>query len=325
MCLSIYFYTKLVIVSLDDFCNISQPKLVRWDEFENYNLTSQTKVSNTILVVKMLDPFEQKKAHILKEIGANSESHLDASPKGTIDVFCIPIINEINANPNYVTTSSCSGRVSVFLEGIKHGEDAQIGAKGHEGRWVFVTHDPKELPRWYDSVDFKFQYEGYELTSNTRYLLYKYEPLILHVKCRDTHLATALYTTAMNCGFRESGIGSNNVVAIRISIKLDVPFGYLEEQLEALVSFVAPDYLEVLTKLSEDRFKENFRKMDQLHRAIATLAKDPILAKSENETAQETKEERRLRKMQLGLAKREEVRELKKKAKEAKEAAKTVQ
>ncbi|KAG7192162.1 uncharacterized protein KQ657_002527 [Scheffersomyces spartinae] len=269
----------------------------------------------------MLDAFDQKKDHILKEIGANSESHLDASPKGTIDIFCIPIINEINGNPNYVTTSSCSGRVSVFLEGIKHNEDttAQIGAKGYEGRWVFVTHDPDELPLWYDNVKFIYQDQNYkELTPNTRYLLYKYEPLILHVKCRDTKLATALYTTAMNCGFRESGIGSNNVVAIRISIKLDVPFGYLEESLGSLVSFVTRDYLEVLTKLSDDRFKENFRKMNQLHQAIAalSLSSDGV---NHLTSKQETREERRLRKMQLGLAKREEIRELKKRAKEAKE------
>ena len=266
----------------------------------------------------MQDPFDQKKKSILAEIGATDEITPDASPKGTIDEFCIPIIHLINSNKDMVTTSSCSGRVSVFLEGMKNidQDDIKIGAKGNYGRWIFVTHDPKDLPDWSSSVDFKYITDGSSYIStdvNTRYILYKFEPLILHVKCRNLEMANSLYSAAMSCGFRESGIGTNNIVGIRISIKLDVPIGFLNEINQELTSFVSEDYLRIITKLSEDRFKENFKKLDALYKAIESLntSQSPI-------SEVETKEERKIRKMKEGLARREGVRALKEQKKKEK-------
>ncbi|KAF5209746.1 hypothetical protein E0198_004057 [Clavispora lusitaniae] len=251
----------------------------------------------------MASPFDQKKASILQEIGVTSEASPDASPKGTIDELCLPIINVINSHPDMVTTSSCSGRVSVFLEGKK--SDHQIGAKGNEGRWLFVTHEPSDLEKWYEQVDFVYG-SDMDTSSGTRYILFKFEPLILHVKCRDLKTANLLFSTAMGCGFRETGIGSNNIVGIRISIKLDVPIGMLQG--DKLMSLVSKEYLELITRLSYDRFTENFRKMDQLKKSIADMGQ----AKEEKT---ETKEERRLRKMAEGMARREAVRAEKEKKK----------
>lgn len=240
-------------------------------------------------------PFEQKKHAILQEIGFTSEDTPDASPKGTIDELCLPIINLINSHPDMVTTSLCSGRVSVFLEGNK--TEAQIGAKGNEGRWLFVTHEPEMLEKWYESVDFKYQ-DAQVMTGATRYILFKFEPLILHVKCRDLDTANLLFSTAMSCGFRETGIGSNNIVGIRTLIKLDIPIGYLEH--ENLVLIVLKEYLEVVTKLSLDRFNENFRKMHQLEEAIEKMG-------AASDTAKETKEQRRERMIKEGMERREAV------------------
>ena len=253
-----------------------------------------------------MDPFDQKKLCILAKINVASEVFLDASPKGTIDALCRPLIDTINAHPHMVTTSLCLGRVSVFLEGVK--QKAQIGAKGNDGRWLFVTHDPADLPHWPRKVDFVFESLP-ALDDHMRMILYKFEPLILHVKCRDVSAASRLYAVAMRCGFRESGIGSNNLVAIRILIRLDVPIGYLRG--DTLVAMVPYDYLHALTKLSEDRFAENFRKMDALRSAIAELgetAKETALV--------ETKEERRERKTHEGLERRAAILEEKARKKE---------
>lgn len=269
----------------------------------------------------MQDPFDQKKESILREIGATNEVTPDASPKGTIDVKCLPIINTINANHDMVTTSSCSGRVSVFLEGIKK-QEGQIGAKGHEGRWLFVTHDAEELPQWWEAVDFVYGEAAGSTSSTpantTRFILYKFEPLILHVKCRTLEMANRLYAAAMGCGFRESGIGTNNIVAIRISIRLDVPIGYMSTD-DQMVSFVNKQYLEMVTKLSLDRFEENDKKLVALEQCIRAL--DVAVATP----VEETKEERRERKMREGMARREGVRaekEKKKAEKAAEQAAK---
>lgn len=110
--------------------------------------------------------FDARKARILAEMAAPGP---DASPKGSIDTLILPLITRLNEHPDVVTTSSCSGRVSVFLEAAKRvpppvppapallpsvpsatavaaaaatAANAGIGGKGDGGRWLFVAHDP---------------------------------------------------------------------------------------------------------------------------------------------------------------------------------------
>lgn len=253
------------------------------------------------------DPFAQKKKSILEEIATTLGDVPDLSPKGSIDELCIPIMNLINAHNDMVTTSSCSGRVSVFVEGVKvkSSEHTKIGGKGDGGHWLFVSHDKNAIQDWFKD---KFQYSRVpsdQLKSQkTRYILFKFEPLILHVKCRDYTTASALYTTAMSCGFRESGIGINNIVAIRISIKLDIPIGYYDEESDKFVSFVDENYLKIITQQSLDRFNENEKRLDMLYTAIAKME---IKQPPKTTEKQETKEERRERKRMEGLAKQREM------------------
>lgn len=251
-----------------------------------------------------MDPFDQKKSYILQEIAS---SQTDASPKGSIDVKCIPLMEVINAHPNMVSTSSCSGRVSVFLEGVKQGP--QIGAKGHEGRWLFVTHDKEELGEWWTQVGLQFG-NNVQINSEasqssedaTRYILFKFEPFILHVKCRDPETARQLYTVAMASGYRESGIGSNNLVAVRTSIRLDVPIGQLIADLEMQL-YVSEEYLAVLTRLAHARFEENERKYEGLQKRI----EKEMFGEEKTIERKETKEERRVRKINEGMARRDAV------------------
>ncbi|CAI4063083.1 hypothetical protein SUVZ_07G1960 [Saccharomyces uvarum] len=254
--------------------------------------------------------FEQKKRAILNEIGS---AQPDLSPKGSIDVLCLPIIDLINTSNDMVTTSSCSGRVSVFLEGTKsyHGE-VKIGGKGQGGKWLYVTHDCEKVVGWLDELMSKNEYAfetcgnhipSEQITGTTRYILYKYEPFILHVKCRDFQIASKLYNVAMSCGFRESGIGSNNLVAIRINIKLDVPIGYLDESSETLKLFVSPEYVSILDSLSLSKFDENARKMQTLYDKIDNELINFISAPDTKTEVSltETKEERRERKKKEGM------------------------
>lgn len=220
------------------------------------------------------NPFNQKKAAILAEIQSDEP---DLSPKGNVDSLCLPIINLINSHNDMVTTSSCSGRISVFVEGQKqHKGVVKTGGKGEGGKWLFVTHNSEEVIGWLNCS----QSEGLEfdqgnigdvsehIDGNNRLVLYKYEPFILHVKCRDFSTASKLYNVSMACGFRESGIGSNNLVAVRINIKLDVPIGYLNELTNKINLLVTADYINFLDKLTLTKFQENEKKMKALHDRI---------------------------------------------------------
>lgn len=227
------------------------------------------------------NPFDQKKAVILA--GIESEKP-DLSPKGNIDLLCIPIIDLINSHNDMVTTSSCSGRVSVFVEGTKfHKGKIKTGGKGEGGKWLFVTHDSTDVTNWLDRIkgeNLKFfgPDENVELESvheDTRLVLYKFEPFILHVKCRDFVTASKLCNIAMACGYRESGIGPNNLVALRINIKLDTPVGYYDENTKEIKFYISKQYIEILDKLSLAKFQENACKIaalqDRIQRKFFTI------------------------------------------------------
>lgn len=104
--------------------------------------------------------FEARKNKILEELSLPDAEYTDSSPKGSVDEGIRNLIRDINILPGLVTTSSCAGRISVFLEGRKKstasGQDekeparvqlqfAPSGGKG-TGRWLFVSHDPLVLP-----------------------------------------------------------------------------------------------------------------------------------------------------------------------------------
>ena len=55
--------------------------------------------------------FDSRKRHALQ--------HTDLSRKGSIDEYIRPLVDSINANHDYVTTSSCSGRILIYCEVTK--------------------------------------------------------------------------------------------------------------------------------------------------------------------------------------------------------------
>ncbi|OJD20720.1 hypothetical protein ACJ73_07943 [Blastomyces percursus] len=124
--------------------------------------------------------FEAKKQKILRDLSAPDEEYTDLSPKGSVDAGIRDLIHSINQIPGLVTTSSCAGRISVFLEGGGSGREktrvednengskenyrttieaevgigessaqkapqfAPTGGKG-SGKWLFVSHEPVEI------------------------------------------------------------------------------------------------------------------------------------------------------------------------------------
>lgn len=124
--------------------------------------------------------FEARKSKILEQLAVPDAEYSDASPKGTVDVGIRPLLAKVNATVGFVTTSSCAGRVSVFVEGRKtaaaqrassssgandvagadeddgHGPPATaqlastqtvagLGGKGGGGTWLYVSHDPHPM------------------------------------------------------------------------------------------------------------------------------------------------------------------------------------
>ena len=97
--------------------------------------------------------FQFRKNKILSELSIPDAEYTDLSPKGSVDEGIRDLIGDINALPGLVTTSSCAGRISVFVEGRtkkqkqeqnKQESERQFvpsGGKG-SGKWLYVSHDP---------------------------------------------------------------------------------------------------------------------------------------------------------------------------------------
>ena len=123
-------------------------------------------------------PFDLDKQHIL--------SRRDKSLKGSIDEKIAPVIDILNRHPDYYTTSSCAGRISVLAP----------GKTKRETRWILKSHGRMKRE---------------ELANALRKLprqkvWFRAEPMILHVTCRNMEKATLLLGCAHSSGLKRSGI-----------------------------------------------------------------------------------------------------------------------
>ncbi|KAJ9589480.1 hypothetical protein L9F63_017297 [Diploptera punctata] len=180
----------------------------------------------------MISPeeFQRQKNQILDGI--------DLSRKGCIDDPIQELVELINTEDDFVTTSSCSGRVILFCEDIVNGKRKK-GCK-----WLYTTHENVKDDDLLRSIQ-----------PNEGNNVLKFEPMILHVQCRTLEKAKLMHTCALESGFRNSGItlGKHGkiILAIRSCMGLEVP---LTEDGNTLVS---NEYLKYLTKKANEKMEEN--------------------------------------------------------------------
>ena len=164
--------------------------------------------------------FAQKKNQIVSKLLVPAETYTDLSPKGSVDDRIVNLIDRINKLEGIVTTSSCAGRISVFLEGAKpenlkrNGPPAQSkiekqtierrdevqnessmrqaavpGGKGKGGRWFFVSHDPVDVPVQQNPDDTSFstlfglsqiKNRQDQPCADSRFVKFQFEPMVSH-------------------------------------------------------------------------------------------------------------------------------------------------
>ena len=153
----------------------------------------------------MSQSFLSKKQDIIKRLSTPDEDYTDASPKGSVDEHIRKLVDGINSTDGFVTTSSCSGRIAVFLEGgpnpaknqrtstaaeaiesdTSKRDAGSIGCKGG-GRWLFTSHDPVELNSQSNEgatlellgLPARSQSSYPDPNERPRYLHFKFEPMV---------------------------------------------------------------------------------------------------------------------------------------------------
>ncbi|KAF2277633.1 uncharacterized protein EI97DRAFT_396574 [Westerdykella ornata] len=286
----------------------------------------------------MQSRFEGKKQRILESLRTPEQDYHDLSPKGSVDELIRPLIGDINRVPGLVTTSSCSGRVSVFCDGGRTGQNndsvgerdsatsrAGLGGKGH-GSWLYVSHNTIEIPQDWPQSSFMSMFEmrppaidQESPTESNSYIHLKFEPMILHILTASLEDSHRVLTAALSAGFRESGAVSlgaskagdvNPMVAVRstgYSFDSIIGFQDFEGQNYAMVSEAC---LRNLVNIANSRFRVNQERINRFQKALLEQYAQKEVDNKPNFTPEwEDADARRRRKREEGLARRQQLRQ----------------
>ncbi|KAF2872980.1 methyltransferase TYW3-domain-containing protein [Massariosphaeria phaeospora] len=276
----------------------------------------------------MQSRFKAKKQRILEQLNVPNAEYQDLSPKGSVDEPIRELIDDINMVEGLVTTSSCSGRMSVFLEGQKKSTTigelepdnvvsrAGPGGKGG-GSWLYISHTQTALPgqvaaSYFTSL-FSLQRPDGEgdstRTVQSRHIHLKFEPMILHILTSSLDHSQHVLNAALNAGFRESGAVSlstkdgditNPMVAVRSTgYSFDSIIGYHNDHGQN-IALVDENHIRMLVEIANERFKINIDRISRFRSLLLEQYRPqaPKLGK----TDWEDPDARKRRKREEGLA-----------------------
>lgn len=172
-----------------------------------------------------------------------------------VDKGILTLLDIINNNENYYTSSSCFGRIVLL-------ELPQIGDK-KQAKWLGKWHRPIEPSEILKVVK----------KAKTGQLWLLAQPPIIHITAKTNNAADNILKTAISSGFKNSGIksiGKKIVVEICSTERLDSPVGVNgqllcnKEYLQLLVSIAN----EVIDRSTEKlhRFNEKLKKYLSTHK-----------------------------------------------------------
>jgi len=186
----------------------------------------------------------------------NALSKLDKSPKGSIDAPIAALIAAINEHDDYVTTSSCSGRIALF----------ETAVDDQRGRWLLVEHAPVTRAQ----VEAALAAPAADAAS--RLVTFKHEPAIVHVQCRDLPAAERLLHAGLRAGFRESGIVLS--ASCKVMLALRTTANCLELPLVVRGEALLPAHaLDVLVEHANSKFAANLARLQRLSDAYGELSR----------------------------------------------------
>lgn len=209
--------------------------------------------------------FESEKRRILEE-------KEDVSRKGSIDAPIIELVEYINKQEDYYTTSSCSGRIILFSENTQTGKEGTL--------WLLTSHETVSIENVLSILKDK------DIPISC-YIYYKFEPFILHVSCRNLEHAQTILRIAVSSGFKNSGISVSRKNKIILSVRST-------QTLQSPVAFdgkliVDEQYLSHLVKISNEKLEDNFQRIERFYklvREVCTQTEHPPIKPNHHDNSQ---------------------------------------
>ena len=172
-------------------------------------------------------------------------SKKDKSKKGKIDEKIIPLINKINSFPNYYTTSSCAGRIKLFIPS-KRKQDTKL---------IFVKHDKVSFEQIKNKLN-KIPKQA---------VWFRQESFIIHVCCKTIEDAQKLLDVANNAGLKRAGIitTKNKIIVELIST----------EHFDTIIAkngklIINDSFLKILINEANNKLKHNFDKLKRFEELL---------------------------------------------------------
>jgi tRNA wybutosine-synthesizing protein 3 len=164
----------------------------------------------------------------------------DRSRRGMVDGQIRPLVRLLNENPDYYTTSSCSGRIVLITR--------EESSRKCDSRWLYVTHGKATA----EEISKALMPVPEEL------VWLRQESFILHAVAKDLDAARKLLSVAAEAGLKHSGICS---IGKRIILEIEG-----NEILEAPVSrrgklLIDKDYLLILIRAANRKMVSNSKRL----------------------------------------------------------------
>ena len=183
----------------------------------------------------------------------NMRKLAEALEKQQVDNDVISLLEQINADERFVTTSSCAGRIVVL----------EIPILGDKKQAVFHGC-------WHYTPTFsELQQALKKFTTGQLWLLA--QPPIFHIAARDIDSANLLLKAGIESGFKNSGIKTLQnqcMVELLSTERLDMPLG-------ADGTIYCDDlYLHFLLQIAEKVIKRSKEKRDRLGQTLTIFLKN---------------------------------------------------
>ncbi|XP_036206195.1 tRNA wybutosine-synthesizing protein 3 homolog isoform X2 [Myotis myotis] len=153
-------------------------------------------------------------------------SKADLSRKGSVDEDVAELVQLLNGREQFFTTSSCAGRI-LLLDANINGFEVQK----QNCCWLLVTHKPCVK----DDVIAALKKANGDATL-------KFEPLILHVQCRELQDA--------------------QILAVRSTHGLEVPLSHKGKLM------VTEEYIDFLLEIANQKMEENKKRIERFYNCL---------------------------------------------------------
>ncbi len=175
------------------------------------------------------------------------DGFLEALERGEVDSDIVDLLSLINSFDEYVTLSSCSGRIVVL-------DLPEIGDK----------RSSTFLGKWHREVDSREVVQA-ALKCKTYAWLIQYPPII-HVACKTLHHAGELIKVANNAGFRRSGVISLKSCVVEISSleRVELPLAFSGRLI------ASEEYINTVVRFANAKLRRGKEKLEKLKEAVRT-------------------------------------------------------